>query len=55
MQKILLISIILLLPLSAVAYNSPFLEQISNDMNKTLPKPHDQYTTWESTFFHREL
>ncbi len=51
MRKILLISIYLLLPLSAGAYNSSFLEQISNDMNKTLPKPHDQYTTWESTYY----
>jgi len=51
MRKVLLISIVLLLPFSAAAYNSPFLEQMSNDMNKTLPKAHDQYTTWESTYY----
>ena len=46
-----LILIVLLLPSLAVAYDSRFLELISNDMNKTLPKPHDQYTTWESTYY----
>jgi len=51
MQKILLILIVLLLSKGAIAYDSQLLEQISNDMNKELPKPHDKYTTWETTFY----